>query len=115
MYTKLGPINTPSTTFIFMEDSDERHYNVGTWVVQWSTGGNTFTWVDPPAMYHGDVGTCAFADGHAESHRWLNARVIEAGKRAASGQNPNLQGTPASATGADGQFVHNNYRFPGWK
>ena len=113
-YTKLSAINSPSTTFIFMEDADERNRNVGTWVVQWNPGINTFVWVDPPAMYHGDVSTMSFADGHATGHKWKDSRIIQAGRRAASGQNPGLNGVLSTSTGADGQFVHDNYRFPGW-
>jgi prepilin-type N-terminal cleavage/methylation domain-containing protein len=113
-YTKMTSINAPSTTFIFLEDADERNRNVGTWVVTWAMGGSTFTWVDPPAMYHGDVSTMSFADAHATGHKWKDSRVIEAGKKAARGQNPSLN-VASTATGADGQFVHDNYRFPGWK
>jgi prepilin-type N-terminal cleavage/methylation domain-containing protein/prepilin-type processing-associated H-X9-DG protein len=113
-YTKLSTINAPAMTFTFIEDADERNRNVGTWVVQWATGLNTFMWVDPPAMYHGDVSTMAFADGHSTGHKWKDGRIIQAGKRAASGQNPGLS-ISSTATGADGQFVHDNYRFPGWK
>jgi len=112
-YKKTSQMNAPSATFYFMEDADERNINVGTWAVQWS--GNTFTWVDPPAMYHGDVGTVGFADGHAEGHRWRNALVIAAGKRAANGQNPNISGTSAATTKPDSDYIREGYRFPGWK
>jgi prepilin-type processing-associated H-X9-DG protein len=112
---KTSQINAPASTFYFMEDADERNINVGTWAVRWMTGGNTFTWVDPPAMYHGSVGTVGFADGHAEGHRWRNALVIAAGKRAANGQNPNIYGTAAVTTKPDSDYIHNGYRFPGWK
>jgi len=30
-------------------------------------------------MYHGNVGTFAFADGHAEAHKWINPYIIAAG------------------------------------
>jgi prepilin-type N-terminal cleavage/methylation domain-containing protein/prepilin-type processing-associated H-X9-DG protein len=113
-YNKVTEISAASSTFIFMEDADERNRNVGTWVVQWITGGNTFVWVDPPAMYHGDVSTMSFADGHAEGHRWRDGRIVQAGKKAAMGQAPGLS-ISSTVTGADGQFVHDNYRFPTWK
>lgn len=113
-YKKVTEFTSAVNTFIFMEDADERNRNLGTWVVTWTTGGNTFRWVDPPAMYHGDVSTMAFADGHATSHKWRDGRIIAAGKKAASGQNPGLN-LLSTDTGTDGQFVHDNYRFPGWK
>jgi prepilin-type N-terminal cleavage/methylation domain-containing protein/prepilin-type processing-associated H-X9-DG protein len=114
-YTKTSQINAPASTFYFMEDADERNMNVGTWTVIWNTGANTFSWSDPPAMYHGDVGTVGFADGHAEGHRWRNALVTAAGKRAANGQNPNLGGTSAAATKPDSDYIRQGYRFPGWR
>ncbi|HLP77499.1 MAG TPA: prepilin-type N-terminal cleavage/methylation domain-containing protein [Candidatus Paceibacterota bacterium] len=112
-YKKMSSVQNASSTFYFLEDADERNVNVGTYVVNWS--GNTFTWEDPPAMYHGNVGTCSFADGHAEAHKWLNGSVINAGKKAASGTAPGLSGTSAASTRPDSDFVHDNYRFPGWR
>ena len=32
--------------------------------------------VDFPAGYHGGAGTMAFADGHAEIHKWLDPRTV---------------------------------------
>ena len=32
--------------------------------------------VDFPAGYHGGAGTLAFADGHAEIHKWLDKRTV---------------------------------------
>jgi prepilin-type N-terminal cleavage/methylation domain-containing protein/prepilin-type processing-associated H-X9-DG protein len=124
-YLKLSQVRSASSTLAFFEDADERNRNVGAWVVQWrrAFGPNapdTFTWVDPPAMYHGNVSTSAFVDGHAEYHKWRHSVIIKAGQNAANGQLPtagnaawnNLTGT---ASGEDGAFVHDRYRFPGWK
>jgi hypothetical protein len=80
--------------------------------LQWNTGGSSFTWVDPLAMYHGDVSTMSFADDHPTGHKWKDGRIIQAGKKAASGQNPGLS-ISSLLTGVDGEFVHGNYRFPG--
>jgi prepilin-type N-terminal cleavage/methylation domain-containing protein/prepilin-type processing-associated H-X9-DG protein len=111
-YTKLAAIKSPSSTFAFFEDADERNRNVGTWVVNWNLAGASFQWVDPPAMYHGSVSTCAFADGHAEGHKWTDRNVINAGLRAANGQAP---GTIPATPNADYNFVRDNYRHPNWK
>jgi prepilin-type N-terminal cleavage/methylation domain-containing protein/prepilin-type processing-associated H-X9-DG protein len=114
-YIKTSTIQSTAQTFAFMEDADERHRNVGTWVIQWSTGGNTFSWVDPPAMYHGNMSTSSFADGHAEGHKWKNSTVITAGLNAANGQGPGWGNPASTATRPDSDFAHDNYRFPGWK
>jgi len=113
-YTRLATIQNATRTFAFMEDADERNRNIGAWVITWQTGGNTFTWVDPPAMYHGNISTCGFTDGHAEGRKWKDGNLIRAGLQAASGQQPTAI-TAASRTGPDAQFVHDNYRFPGWR
>jgi prepilin-type N-terminal cleavage/methylation domain-containing protein/prepilin-type processing-associated H-X9-DG protein len=111
-FTKTAAISSSSRTFIFMEDADERNRNVGAWVVQWDLAGNAFTYVDPPAMYHGNVSTCAFADGHAEAHKWTDGNVIKAGVAAANGQAP--PAIPRSLN-RDYTFVRENYRHPNWK
>jgi len=36
----------------------------------------TASWVDSPAAFHGNNSTFSFADGHSESHKWLNQLVI---------------------------------------
>jgi len=36
----------------------------------------TASWIDSPAAFHGSSSTFSFADGHAESHRWASALVV---------------------------------------
>jgi prepilin-type processing-associated H-X9-DG protein len=83
--------------------------------VQWitSAGPGQFVWNDAPAMYHGNVDTMAFADGHAESHKWNDATIIAAGLRGATGQPSSSFGGPTS--GRDYEFVRFRMRFPNWK
>jgi prepilin-type N-terminal cleavage/methylation domain-containing protein/prepilin-type processing-associated H-X9-DG protein len=116
MFTKLSGIPAASQTFAFMECADWRGFNDGTWQQNWVNAGGTiqsFTWADPPAMYHGNVSTAAFCDGHAESHKWADGSIIAAGKKAASGGAvPSFSG-PSS--GVDYQYVYQGYRYPGWR
>ncbi len=39
---------------------------------------NIQKWIDYPASYHGGAGGIAFADGHAETHRWHDPVVVNA-------------------------------------
>ena len=114
-YKKLGNVTASSLTFAFMETADWRGFNDGTWQQNWVGAGaasQSFTWGDPPAMYHGNVSTVAFCDGHAESHKWTDASIVNAGKQAASGTSvPSFAG-PTS--GADYQYVYQGYRYPNW-
>ena len=34
------------------------------------------SWIDKPATYHNNAGGLAFADGHAEIHKWRDANLI---------------------------------------
>jgi prepilin-type N-terminal cleavage/methylation domain-containing protein len=108
-FTKMSAIPMPGSTFAMLEDADWRGYNVGTWVVDWA--GDTFDWQDPPAMSHIDVNSVAFADGHAELHKWTDPAIIAAGQGAARGQPETSWIGPA--TGADYDFVFKGYQFPG--
>jgi prepilin-type N-terminal cleavage/methylation domain-containing protein/prepilin-type processing-associated H-X9-DG protein len=115
-YTKISLVRAPSSTFAFMEDaqsgSPPPNRNVGAWVLTW-VAPNSFTWTDPVAMYHGNVNTQAFADGHAESHKWLRSQVVNAGLAAANAFPPT--GIFTDLTQPDDQYIRNNYRFPGWQ
>jgi competence protein ComGC len=108
-YTKISFIASPSTTFALIEDADWRGYNVGTWAVDWT--GDSFAWQKPLALRHHNVDSIAFADGHAELHKWTDPELIAAGQAAAHGRHElNWQG-PTS--GADYVFVYKGYQFPG--
>ncbi len=115
-YTKSSVIQSPSMTFTFIEQADWRGYNIGTWVVQWNLTVGRFGWNDTVAMYHGNINTFAFADGHAETHKWTDPKIVQAGKVSAGGQNGNSIMASAATSGPDYDFVHDRYRFgSGWK
>jgi prepilin-type N-terminal cleavage/methylation domain-containing protein/prepilin-type processing-associated H-X9-DG protein len=114
-YTKYTQISASSLTFAFVEDVDSRGYNLGTWEVQWTGGNVRFQWIDPIPIYHGNVSTYGFADGHAESHKWLNGNLIAAGKAAAaSGTTGGIPGG-GPTSGSDYDYIYQGIRFPGWK
>ena len=111
-------------TFIFMEDANSggktgggsKGYNMGSWVVTWTfTPDQWFNWEDPPAMYHGNIATTAFADGHSEFHKWVTGSIIQAAIAAENGLGFTMPPAGTSALSPDQNFVHDGYRFPGWK
>ena len=67
-------IRNPGTKIVFLEEMDERGWNMGSWVIN---PNKLDRWVDPLAIWHNDRSTLGFADGHAEKHRWLDDRTIE--------------------------------------
>ena len=61
-------------------------------------------------MYHGDINTFGFADGHADKHKWVDGAVVNAGLQAANGGGGGVTYSP----GVDYEYLYANYRFPGW-
>jgi len=113
-YTKMTQISAPANTFTFIEDADSRGYNVGTWVITWIVATGKFIWQDAPAMYHGNINTFSFADGHSAYHKWTDFKVIAAGKQAAAGVAVMGKWT-GPTSGPDVDFIHDNYRMPTWQ
>lgn len=111
-YTKLSSVQDPALTFAFIEEVDARAYNHGTWVVVWNLAGTPGFWADALAVSHGNAGTFAFGDGHAESHKWIDGGIIGAGLKAGHGTEQGGGWGPAS--GPDYDYIYQHYRFPGW-
>jgi prepilin-type N-terminal cleavage/methylation domain-containing protein len=113
--TKISDVTTASMTALMVEDTDWRGYDDGTWVVNWdkSTDPGSFTWEDPLAMYHVDVDTWSFVDGHVEAHKWTDQAAVAAGLQASKGIQE--EGFPAATTGRDYEWVRSRLRFPGWR
>jgi prepilin-type processing-associated H-X9-DG protein len=40
-------------------------------------GSGAAVWKDWPANYHGKSGALSFADGHAETHKWLDPAIAD--------------------------------------
>lgn len=123
-YSKFSQMKWPSETFMFIEDANStgsggggsKGYNIGTWGCGWSIGRGgvgVLQWIDPVPMYHGNVSTFSFADGHSEGHKWLDGEIVRAGVTAANGQSFNVSKFPTS--GPDYDYVRNGYRQPAWK
>ena len=121
-YKTMSSVAAPSSTFIFREDVDPRGFNEGTWAINWHLTtplyghSQSFDWVDPIPMYHGNVSTSAFADGHAEAYTWGDSALITYGQSAAAG-NPGFNFTPPGGTkySADYDYIYEGIRFPGWQ
>jgi len=62
----------PTDTFVFMEERAES-IDDGSFETQ---EGNT-TVANWPTDYHGGAATVAFADGHAEAHKWMTSPFLQ--------------------------------------
>jgi prepilin-type N-terminal cleavage/methylation domain-containing protein len=81
IYKRTG-ITRPSDKFVWAEGTDMRGQNEGSW--QMNDYGVTAanyahaTFGDAPASFHVTSAAFNFADGHAETHKWLNGETINA-------------------------------------
>jgi prepilin-type N-terminal cleavage/methylation domain-containing protein/prepilin-type processing-associated H-X9-DG protein len=79
-YTKTSQIRRVSDCFVIAEQADSRGYNAGAFDSSSQGNPTTYGWEDLLATYHGNVGTFAFADGHADAHKWTDGAIISVGK-----------------------------------
>ncbi len=72
--TKLtSAIRRPGDKIVFVEESDPRGLNMGSWVMYL----NHEEWIDPLTVWHHGCSTLGFADGHAFVRRWLDPRTVK--------------------------------------
>lgn len=109
-YRKLSAVDLPSEAATFIEETDPRNYNLGTWVLNDSPAG----WVDPFAIFHGYSSTLAFADGHSEGHRWRDPGTIKAAKDSAVGKE-SFNWPGGNSKNPDFVWIYNRYRFANWR
>lgn len=95
--TKKTQVMHPSDRFLWVEESSSQEVtahgqtfgeNQRTWDMREGTPSLSFAdaeWGDSPAAYHGASSTFNFADGHAESRKWLSGAVLAF----ANSMNPN--------------------------
>jgi len=109
-YQKLFQIQSPTMSSTFVEESDPRDDNKGTWIMD-QTG-----WIDPFAIFHGAVSTISFADGHAEGHTWKDPKTIAAATAAAAGNASQSFVWPGGdKSNRDFVWMWDRYRFQNWR
>src|SRR5205814_8116163 len=109
-YEKLSTVETPSETMFFVEEADPRNYNLGTWVIDVKPAPG---WVDGFAIFHGNVSTISFADGHAETHGWKDPGVIKAAQEFARGQQ-SFYWSGGNIKNPDFQWIYQRYKHKKW-
>ena len=106
---KLGTVPDPARAMVFVEEADSRNYNLGTWVINADSHG----WVDPMAVFHGNSSTFSFADGHAETHKWLEKSTLDAASAAQRNQDTPFGWTKAK-NDKDFAWVEPRYKYKDW-
>ena len=69
-YLKLSQFGSTPRIFVFIEEHPDS-INDGYFLNKAYEKEGTAEWTDLPASYHNGAANLCFADGHAESHRWL--------------------------------------------
>jgi prepilin-type N-terminal cleavage/methylation domain-containing protein/prepilin-type processing-associated H-X9-DG protein len=109
-YTKLTTVRSASEAMVFIEESDPRDFNRGTWVIDVDPSPG---WVDPFAIFHGRTSTFAFADGHAETHSWVVPSTIKAATDSANGIS-SFYWAGGNNKNVDFQWVYQRYKHQKW-
>lgn len=100
----------PSMSFVFVEESDPRGYNLGAWILDVLPPG----WVDPVAVWHDTGSNASYLDGHQDYHRWTDARTIAAARNSDRGM-ASFFWPGGNAGNPDFRWVWDRYRYLGWK
>jgi prepilin-type processing-associated H-X9-DG protein len=68
----------PSGRYLWIEENDPRGENESSWVMNnpGPSPSTTTSFEDSVAAWHGGTSTFSWADGHAESHKWLDSKTI---------------------------------------
>ena len=84
----------PSERYLWVEENDPRGESQNSWLMNPGTPPNfsTAAFVDSVASWHGNLTSFSWADGHADSHKWLDQPTITY----ALSMNPNKYNTPPS-------------------
>jgi len=107
-YIKLTEMKWPTLSAVFIEEADPRGGQMGTWIMDRSG------WIDVFAIFHGNISTFSFADGHAESHKWVDGPTIKAAKDSSNGIFSFYWTGGGVKTNPDFVWMWDKYRSPGW-
>jgi len=109
-YRKASEVASPSEAMVFLEEADPRGFNRGTWVIDVEPAVG---WVDPFAIFHGQTSTLSFADGHAESHSWVEPTTIQAARDSSRGIS-SFYWDGGDANNRDFVWVYQRYKHLKW-
>jgi len=92
---KQSNLTSPSERFVWAEENDPRGENVGSWIMSQGLPSQDFKGarlVDSTAIFHGDSSTFNYADGHADSRKWVDPVM----KKYSASMDPNKFGSAPS-------------------
>jgi len=78
---RLTAVVNTAKQILFVEESDKRGWNIGSWLIRCDDGG-AYRWVDYVGLFH-DGETAddfVFVDGHVERRQWVDENTLIAGR-----------------------------------
>lgn len=112
---RMAEVPEPSLSIIYVEESDPRGHNFGTWALNLRTDqGGEYGWVDPVAVTHNRSGSFSFVDGHVELHAWRDPATIRAGTLSAQGK-PSFYWPGGDLDNPDFRWVLRRYKYRNWQ
>jgi prepilin-type N-terminal cleavage/methylation domain-containing protein/prepilin-type processing-associated H-X9-DG protein len=107
--TRTTQILHPSERMLWVEENDPRGENLGSWIMNQgkppSFAGSSF--IDSPAVFHGNSSTFNYADGHCASRKWLDKATID--YAAYSKMDKYSKMPTAASTAKDAPFMAQQY------
>ncbi len=103
--TRDTQIKAPVDKFVFMDDFDNRGWNMGSWI--FNTNSDEFS--DPIAYWHPKKNAFSYADGHAEMRDWQDKRTVQFAL-SYIGQADTITSSAASGGNVDVDFLARGYR-----
>jgi prepilin-type N-terminal cleavage/methylation domain-containing protein/prepilin-type processing-associated H-X9-DG protein len=74
--TRLAQVTRPSSTFYFIDEYDNRGFNLNGFEVNTIGGPWRDYWIDVPGHFHLDGNNISYADGHVEWWAWGDPRTL---------------------------------------
>ena len=68
---RLTEVKSPSSTYIVVEENDNRDYNMDAWAFD----PYKFILIDTIAVFHNNITMFGYADGHSERKTWEDSRT----------------------------------------
>lgn len=75
-FFRANDFKSPASTYVFLDEHPDS-INDG-WFLPVLSEGNTTHWQDLPASFHNSACNFAFADGHMETHKWIDSSTRKA-------------------------------------
>jgi len=108
---KISMLSSVSERFIWAEENDPRGENVGSWIMAQGNPAQDFKGaqlVDSTAIFHGDASTFNYADGHADTKKWVDPVM----KAYSASMDPNKFGSAPNDTRAPNDVRWLARRYP---